>query len=657
MSENYKDFWPDFNNGDFSRTYSYAGSVADKVLDTFNIPRAGSAGGSLKNIDIKNMDAMTVLKASLLEDTVSTGYLIEPIVNSDGEVVYKSIGRGGGSLSNRYYSLQTQRYVADKSGVLVTGGKPLPQRIMGDVTELLSDEMGATYFDDNNIYNEMHSNCSKEEFKKHALIIYNDPNLNSQYNDGIDNLYEINDENPFDRIVTYMYYISNSSTAFSADATITLSQTASVPIKVGEHIGELIRIKGLDVDADLGCFEGVEVNCEGSNVLFLELPPEFRYETIRGVTHDKFIKVSNVFVTGVQLDELIGVPIDLKAAKEGSKEENTVIVASVNTPVKSMYRLEEGIHYGAGYVDGKICIRFADRSNYTINAKYGDGVDAYIRPSCGAYKNDPVQNSTLSGLMRSLGHNTFSILPTDINRGIAVTQVWALIDFDTPSVVIEDPKGAAFDLARGMSIQVAPLILRQAPAPVAYNGNLINQADGMVDHDPTTVQNFTETEMEQVINDMNGGQGLTLSMASLDADAVVNLSRHLYGIFKNDNGIITTHICGPNCDPELGDNGPSGGVINEISYKYVDQGSYTVSVSEGPIIYGTQLQGITGGPYVKMAEDVSATGVVIEDGGTNKIFKVLVEGIGVRQAINVTDSIIRVGDRVNVTIHNNPVEA
>ena len=69
------------------------------------------------------------------------------------------------------------------------------------------------------------------------------------------------------------------------------------------------------------------------------------------------------------------------------------------------------------------------------------------------------------------------------------------------------------------------------------------------------------------------------------------------------------------------------------------------------------LGDITGGPSVKMTEDVSATGTVLQDQGNHVMFKVLVDGIGVREAINSSSAIIRTGDKVNVTIHNNPVEA
>ena len=43
--------------------------------------------------------------------------------------------------------------------------------------------------------------------------------------------------------------------------------------------------------------------------------------------------------------------------------------------------------------------------------------------------------------------------------------------------------------------------------------------------------------------------------------------------------------------------------------------------------------------------------------GNQVIYKVRVDGVGVRECINSTIDIIRVGDIVSVTLFNNPVEA
>jgi hypothetical protein len=154
---------------------------------------------------------------------------------------------------------------------------------------------------------------------------------------------------------------------------------------------------------------------------------------------------------------------------------------------------------------------------------------------------------------------------------------------------------------------------------------------------------------------MDGGAGMSISLASLDEGGVSRLSGTLADLYLRDKGVSSTYICGPDCNPDVGARGPSGGIINEIVYNYSDSGSYTVSVTEGAVLTG-EFPSITTGPHMKMTKEVSAQGMVLQDNGNNVMFKVMVEGIGVREAINGTPHVIRTGDRVTVSIHNNPVE-
>ena len=123
----------------------------------------------------------------------------------------------------------------------------------------------------------------------------------------------------------------------------------------------------------------------------------------------------------------------------------------------------------------------------------------------------------------------------------------------------------------------------------------------------------------------------------------------------NSSVTETIYTCGPGCNPQLGGVGNSNGVVNSIRYSYSDQGSYTVSVTEGPYLVGG-LSPVDGGPTAKMTEDMSATGTVIDSVGDNMTFKVRIDGFADRWAISMTHDIIRVGDKVQVTVHNCPIE-
>jgi len=633
--------WASFGTGEFSGDSGATKSVAEDVLDKFGIPIGERGGGSLPDVDIKHMDALNAIRLSLLDELGHTGTYREIRVTADGHVDLARVGTGRG-VSNIYYTLQSQDYITPKSGVLVTGGKPLPKRFVGDTYNILAhaERWSASKY--------MISNCMRPYFAKYHVITYDDPHLSSSYADGISNLADITD--PYTRLIGYIYDINPHND--SESVTISINKQASVPVFVsgetpdnsgtGVILGELYRPPILPNNEDEECY-GQGFTGTPSGGIEVSLPPSLRFTSTRGVVYDKFIRVSDVFVIGIQLDSCRGVPKGHSHAKGGvSTPENTDLWVEVNDPDRNVFKLKSGIHYAVGYDLGTIRIQFADRGDPLLNPKVGDNTTAFVANTClyGA------TNKTLKG----------SILPTDRNRGLLVQQVFAVVDLDTPCITIQDPEGNAELVGDSITFDVSAIFMYTPPAPMAYNGTVIDLSDGVADHDPTTTQDFSETQMEQVLKDMDGGAGMTLSLSSLQSpDMVARLSDELKELFLSDRGVTTTYICGPNCNPELLAKGPSGGIINEINYTYSDSGSYTISVTEGATLT-SNFPNITTGSHIKMVEEVSAGGTVIQDAGNNVMYKVLVDGIGVREAINGAPAVIRTGDRVSVTIHNNPVE-
>lgn len=638
--------WTDFGTGDFSGGPGSTKSVAEDVLDKFGIPIGDRGGGSLPDVDIKHMDALTAIRLSLFDELGHTGTYRDIRVTVDGRVDLARVGSGRG-VSDIYYSLQSEDYLTRKSGVLVTGGKPLPKRTIGDTYNILENSEGwsASKY--------MVSNCMRPYFSKYYTITYDDPHLTSRYADGISNLANITD--PYTRLIGYIYDINPGIK--SESATISFNKQASVPVFVsggiadkygniseatGPVLGELYRPPVMANDFGEECY-GQGESGTPSGGIEVSLPASLRFTSNRGVVYDKFIRISDVFVIGIQLDSCRGIPTTDVAGKGGkSTPDNTALWVSISDPDRNVFKLKAGVHYAAGYESGSIRIQFANRTEPRLNPKVGDDTTAFVSSTClyGA------EHKTIKG----------SILPTDRDRGILVQQVFAVVDLDTPCINIQDPEGNAELIGKSITYNVTAMFMHTPPAPIAYNGTLIDLADGVVDHDPTTTQEFTDTQMEQVLKDMDGGAGMNVSLSSLQSpEAVVRLSDKLQNLFLSDKGISTTYICGPNCNPEILAEGPSGGIINEISYTYSDTGSYTVSVTEGPVLTGN-FPSITTGTHIKMFEEVSAGGTIIQDAGNNVMYKVLVDGIGIREAINGAPAVLRTGDRVSVTIHNNPVE-
>lgn len=650
MVEETEGVWDSFGDSDRTTTVvdcAATGSLAKSVCDAFGISlNSIDIGGSLKNIDIKQMDAMTVIKLSLLEESAETpsSNLYEAVVMPEGSVEFKRVGWNSVDLGDVYYTTQSFNYVEDSVGVMVTGAKPLIERHTPGFSSILDNKV---IFDTQN----MMSTCIKEDTKQYATVTFNDPHFDTQFNDGINNLYEIGLENAYDKVIGYAYKITPPQDLVSDDTSIVYGTQCEVPVLVADgdylDIGELIRPP--TTAEDLECWTGRGLEAESTAGIKVDNPllSNLRFETVRGTTVDKFNGISGVYVIGVELDTCIGLPTSAAEAVKTPTENNTEIYIAVNNSVPKVFKLDNGVHYVTSYIETspgeakEIRITFANNARIFDMAPYGT----------------KARFKTLPSALYSAG--TFdgeaTILPTGGTKGIWVKEIWATVSLDTPNFTITDPTGNALAIAEGLEVECAPIIITDEPAPIAFNGTEIDQKPGIIDHDPTTTQELQDTPYETTVKEINEGHGMTLSLSSLDSTGTQNLSSSLYSYINAGNSIDTTYVCGPDCNAEIGDKGRAGGIINNITYSYSDRGSYTISVNEGPTVLGG-FEGITGAIYMKQTEEHSAGGTIVQDAGNHVDYKVQVDGIGVRDAINCCPHVLRVGDKVQVSIHNNPVE-
>jgi hypothetical protein len=169
------------------------------------------------------------------------------------------------------------------------------------------------------------------------------------------------------------------------------------------------------------------------------------------------------------------------------------------------------------------------------------------------------------------------------------------------------------------------------------------------------------TPLEEAMDVMSAGVGMEITLPFLNDPAeddvkLETLSKSLYDFMNNETGVDTTYVCGPNTDVELGQLGPSGGVINSISYSYNDSSSYTISVNEGSRMVKPLAGGGPTGATPKATESLNARGTIIQALGNGIHFKVRIDGFGERVGICTCHDIIREGDIVSCSIYNNPVE-
>lgn len=643
-------FWPDFGDGSklVSVDCDFTYSLAAKVLTTYGIQCNSSIGGGLSDIDIKHMDAVQVMKMSLLEASAKDNKIYEPVMGGNGIVDFKEVGRGG-TISDIYYEIQTGSYKEPCTGVMIIGKKPLSYRRSLEWKPIW--EGG-----DHEIYDTgyMFSSCAQGSFNQYATIIYDDPHLNSQYEDGIDNLYNITEKNPYDSIIGYAHYLAWPNWDADKDAVINRSDTAKILIKLPTNsLGTLNKRPNADTatSSDPNCYKGMT----GEDLSFKDgvpvpIPSNFRYESVRDTTVDKFSGIAGVYIVGREISDMRGVP----PTPADQNTDNFDIEISLNKNYNEVFTLELGTHYQVVYDnDFNPAIVFADNSRVTdpINFPVGGSVTYYIHPDC-EYAIDPVGAKVNSG--------TGVILATGLTKGILVQEIHVAVELDTPSINIYHPDGwnnKAREIAESLEYLVTPLVVVDEPAPIGFNGELLDQISSKKDHDPTTAQDFDDTAIELAQDTMDAGGGMTLTLSFLDETQVRTLSSALYNHMNSADGTEATYVCGPSCNPELGITAPNGGIVNSINYSYQDSSSYTVSVNAGPVLVGGLLSQVDGGPAIKATEEVSAKATILQDLGNHIHFKVHIDGFGDRVAVNMVPAVLRQHDVVNVSIHNNPVEA
>ena len=678
------DFWPNFNvDGpyfDVEEAAQVGDSLAVFVLNQYNIPYIGSKGGSLGSIDIKRMDAMTVINQSLMEE-ITSGYIVEAIVDEFGQVEFVNIGESGGGISDVYFTVQTHQYTETAKGVMITGAKPLPTRNKVEWKPIWGEGEDSSF----HIYTyvDMLNNCNLPAFSRYATITFNDPYLDSTYNDGIDNLFDITD--PWNNLLGYVYWkdIPPELVEGNNEYTINYTKSATVPVKVGADdnffaegpitLVEQVAFLGTELqtlpqyDADATPEECWTDPNQGTAVDFskgVEVPirdQEFKdliYDSVRGTTVDKFVKVSEVYVLGIEVEYCKSAPAndaEAKKASNGLGYEYKVWV-SVDDRQRKAFKLTEKRNYAVAYDEEEFktpYIVFAKDIRPDDPAEYGTATEFFLDQGCKVAR-EAAPGQEISG--KFVG----SILPMDRNRAILVEEIWVLIELDSPSIIVNDPNGNAVGIAEGLSYYLGAMKMRKEPAPIGYAGRsatagtTVDQTTGVQDNDPTTAIDYEKiSEIDKYYDEMQGG-GMALTLSFLDEEQVAEVAAILYE-YMTYNGVATVHTCGPCARPKLGRWGTTG-VINSIQYSYSDKGSYTISVQEGPYVVGG-LAAVDGGPTQKMAEDHQAQGRIIKDVGNGIHFKVAIDGFGERWALSTIPSILRVGDIVSVTVHNNPVEA
>lgn len=295
---------------------------------------------------------------------------------------------------------------------------------------------------------------------------------------------------------------------------------------------------------------------------------------------------------------------------------------------------------------------------------------------------DPAFNGAICNIGDRLGYRA-------VNGRLCVA-----IERKRPSIDIFDPLGNAGEIARQFletisspgskgivqdgqvipnvvrrfGVRYTPVIIVDAPAPIAYAATgqltnidgtktipaegIIDQTDGIVDADPTTVQDIEDSEL-QTLQDNTNGATIDITLPFCTDQECLQIARNFLAL---QSEIVTTQsiILGPTSEPELGQVLPDGSIVNEINYSYSDSSQYLITVTAGPKFLSAGS--FNDSKYQLRTEDVTREGIVVQDRGNGAEYVVRVEGFGELNAVSMILDEITVGDKVNVRIYNNPVE-
>jgi hypothetical protein len=237
------------------------------------------------------------------------------------------------------------------------------------------------------------------------------------------------------------------------------------------------------------------------------------------------------------------------------------------------------------------------------------------------------------------------------NFGIELFDMKLAYSVQKPSIQIRSPFGDARAIAANVAaggVTATALLISDKPTPVGYNGQLVEfpvpPDDELEQYCPDPSPNIQELE----------GTIVDMSAPFLNEQGVVTFSSNLKTYIDGDNGNFETRTYVNGGYSWLPGQSLDGRTIHSIDYSYADKDSMVTNVTLGPRYY--QVNSYNDSQYVKRTETVTRTARVV--GGSNSAgeFTVLVDGIGVMNAVNGIIEPIYPGDRVEVKVLNYPIE-
>ena len=681
-----------------SRRYSSVAEwVIEEIFDLTVSSDSTDKGSKLPGYDIKSRDAYQMVQLSLATELgEDQGHLVECYADGDGLIHFYEIGEINSSVGSAqiFYSINTSTLSKPCDNVLVIGYDPPPKRYTGDPFNLLtfknSIKTGWSTAIDNTIKDDKELEVTGQLYPiYHTWGDILGPEQCPYYREGYieygDTLFEqdlvlqklgITDPALFETVSTYIYKI-----------TVPWFKQASTDVKFSNTTPKFIELKGGDGNPDFGKLQERQWKTNVKYIASLcaetQTTDSSRGKQLPRSNEKKFLGVREVYIHGYKLKQIRPdfyksgdsiIPggstflVDLDSAKAEpfrlSRGQDYVVI---DDPADRAYKriiFSANIHpdyldnFG-GSVDGAInaTVRVAPSSIYDPDTKgRKEFVDLYDPNNSidGKLKDgETTVNNQVGGLPFP---NSVTIFPMNEGQsGYIVEKIVVIYDWNNPCIAVRDEENnVKRKNLEDIEVMVYPMIIRDEKPPISWTHGgqteLLDPLEVIPDYEVDTIQDLNSTTYARAFTSLETGD-IKITLPFLDADQCQTVSEFIYNM-QNEVIEQTTYICSPDAEPVLG-RLIDGKTINSIDYSYQDGSQYLISVNAGPRWMG--ISGWDTSLYQNKTERIQLEGIITGVDPTNVKCQVQIEQIGMMDCINTSKEILEKGDRVAVTIHNNPV--
>ena len=657
---------------DFNATPYYpanAGSLAYWIItEVFNLPFEGDpAGDYLPAYDINNRDAYNMVQLSLAVE-LKNDRIYECYAGGDGNVRFYNIGESTADLGTLYYSVETTTFNLPCDNVLVYGYDPPPSRTIINTQSLFTIGNGEDYNitprpDGKSdgpwyyVYGDMFPECGnfKEGWIEYNKIDWGDSKT----------LSELYNKYNWEELIAYAY---NIQVPFfkSGSSDVKFMQTSTRIWSLGQgYAGEsAVSYGGASYDIS-DAFENqlwITDKADPSAKCLVPADPT-HFINLNFTDHEKFVGIKDIIIYGFKLDHIY-----FYTAKVDDPDPTPYV--KLNTMIPSVIKLRRGTDYivNSNETTGLIKLSFfCDvKSKYKKFFGKKNAFKFKIHPSVVNLNEtttidpaSPVEGTLKDGVTAAnltAIYDEGVVFPLNEGQsGYVIKGMYVLAEWDNPCIYFKDDRDVVtLSNLETVSIDVLPIVKRDPPAPVGHNGTLVDLTDTIPDDDPLTYElwNFT-SEYQQILDSLEKGD-LKITLPFLNEDETVEMSGFIKEMKDSQyNAPETVYVCGPDANPELGDITPDGSVVSDITYSYQDSSQYTITVQSGPA-WRDIGSGWNMSMNMSKTERLTLEGIVMQAAPNNAEFIVYCEKLGAMPCLNLTKDVIANGDKVQVTVYNNP---